>query len=333
MDQALKQRLIGAAVLVALAVIFVPLLLDVPEQAPPASTLPLDMPATPNSELHTRKIPLDLPPPGVVGDTDSAAENGPPPAPADPNQVVTVDADNAKPRAVEPGQGPSAPPETPAAVIAAEQPQPAPPGREVATAPRPAAEVPPPPQPPAPPVAASAPSNTAPASAQVAGRYFINLGSFGNRQNAEGLRQRLQGRGVNVLVEQVSLSSGPAQRLRAGPYRSRADAEKAMLTLARAEPGNAFAVVELDAEEAPAAVRRGAFAVQVGALKDEAEANALRDRLRGAGYAAYVARAQTDAGVLWRVRAGPELNRDRANQVRDELKSKLQLDGMVVSHP
>ena len=106
-----------------------------------------------------------------------------------------------------------------------------------------------------------------------------------------------------------------------------------MLTLSRAEPGNAFTVVELDAQEAPAELRRGAFAVQVGALKDEAEANALRDRLRGAGYAAYVARAATDAGVLWRVRAGPELDRARANKVRDELKAKLQLDGMVVTHP
>ena len=69
------------------------------------------------------------------------------------------------------------------------------------------------------------------------------------------------------------------------------------------------------------------------ARKDEAEANALRERIRGAGFAAYVERAQTDAGVLWRVRAGPELQRARAEALRDQLKQRLQLDGLVVPHP
>ena len=342
MDQALKQRLIGAAVLVALAVIFVPLLLDVPEQAPPASTLPLEMPPTPDAPLQTREIQLDLPgqsataPSPSASSAGSAADN--PPASDDPNRVVAVDAVQAAPPPVEPDAAQvsetarETPRDTPRDTPPPSQtsPPPAASANVVSTAERSPPSVTAPPVPATPP---APPSASAPVASSVDGRFLINLGSFGNRENAAGLRQRLQARGVNVLVDEVSLSSGSAQRLRAGPYRSRGEAESALLLLSRAEPGNAFAVVELDAQEATASVARGAFAVQVGALKDETEANALRDRIRKAGYAAYVARAQTDAGVLWRVRAGPELDRARALRVRDELKVKLQLDGMVVAHP
>ena len=114
-------------------------------------------------------------------------------------------------------------------------------------------------------------------------------------------------------------------------------AEAAALRISQAEPGSKFAVGELEnaapVAAAPASRVAGGFAVQVGALKDEAEANALRERIRGAGFAAYVERAQTDAGVLWRVRAGPELQRARADTLRDQLKQRLQLDGLVVPHP
>jgi cell division septation protein DedD len=73
--------------------------------------------------------------------------------------------------------------------------------------------------------------------------------------------------------------------------------------------------------------------VQLGALRSEIDANALRDRARGAGFVAFVERVNADAGVLWRVRVGPELDRASADRRRAELKSRLSIDGLVVSHP
>ena len=75
------------------------------------------------------------------------------------------------------------------------------------------------------------------------------------------------------------------------------------------------------------------FAVQIGALKSETDAIALRDRARGAGFTTYVERVNTEAGVLWRVRIGPEIQRANADRIKGEVKAKLQIDGNVVSHP
>lgn len=345
MDQALKQRLIGAAVLVALAVIFIPMLLEAPEpEATPAGQLPLDIPARPDLPMQTRDVPLNLPQPG--GATPAA------PAADDPNRVVTVDAQTA-PRvdALSSDAAPAATTPAPATVT---------PTQPVASTTPPAATpAAPATTPPAPPPATAAPVTSAPASTApvtrpatpaaatpppvagpapaASGRFVVNLGSFANAANAKALSDRLKALGIAVSSEAISVEGKPAQRLRAGPFRTRAEAEAAALRISQAEPGSKFAVGELEnaapVAAAPASRVAGGFAVQVGALKDEAEANALRERIRGAGFAAYVERAQTDAGVLWRVRAGPELQRARADTLRDQLKQRLQLDGLVVPHP
>ncbi|MCK7593835.1 SPOR domain-containing protein [Pseudomarimonas salicorniae] len=324
MDPALKQRLVGAAVLVALAVIFVPMLLEAPEpEATPAGQLPLDMPDRPTPSLQTRDVPLTLPQPAAQ------------PTPADPNAVATVDVDSA-PRvdalegadaaaAAQPvAPQPTAPSPTAPALPTSSATQPA-------AAPSPVAAVEPPP---AAPVAAPPPPST---SAPATGRFIVNLGSYGNIANAKALNRRLAQRGFPIRSERIEIDGKPAQRLRAGPFRTRAEAEAAALKLGQAEPGARFSVGELEDAEPVAATAKPAvaqgFAVQLGAFKDESEASALRDRLRKAGFTAYTERASTDAGSLWRVRAGPELQRDRAEQVRNRIKEALKLDGIVVRHP
>ena len=335
MDPALKQRLVGAAVLVALAVIFVPMLLEAPEpESTPAGQLSLDVPARPDLALQTRDVPLTLPPPAA--DVPQAGSTA---AETDPNAVATVDIDSA-PRidALDDGSAaPSAPAPAPAMPVPATPPAP--------TTPPPAAPRAQPAAPPAAsePVTAAPPKPVAPAPAQAptppaaaSGRFVVNLGSYSNLDNAEALRKRLATRGYPLRSERIEVDGKPAQRLRAGPFRTRAEAEAAALKLNQSEPGARFTVGELDEAEPVAAtasrVAQG-FAVQLGAFKDESEAVALRDRVRKAGFAAYTERASTDAGTLWRVRAGPELQRDRAEALQARIRQALKLDGIVVAHP
>src|SRR5690606_40763732 len=61
MEPALKQRLVGAAVLVALAVIFLPMLVQGPAPDSGAADVPLDMPEAPAGEFQTRELPLVTP--------------------------------------------------------------------------------------------------------------------------------------------------------------------------------------------------------------------------------------------------------------------------------
>ncbi len=76
------------------------------------------------------------------------------------------------------------------------------------------------------------------------------------------------------------------------------------------------------------------FAVQLGALSSEADANALRDRARAAGFVAFHQRVNTDRGAVWRVRVGPEADRAAADRLRTSVVEKLGLkDAIVVPHP
>ena len=61
MDSGLKQRLIGAAVLVAIAVIFLPMLVQGPAPDSGVSDVPLTMPDAPQGEYQTRDLPLVTP--------------------------------------------------------------------------------------------------------------------------------------------------------------------------------------------------------------------------------------------------------------------------------
>jgi cell division septation protein DedD len=82
----------------------------------------------------------------------------------------------------------------------------------------------------------------------------------------------------------------------------------------------------------PAASGTG-FAVQLGAFSNAADANALRDRARGAGFSAFVEQVRTDKGTLSRVRIGPVANRADADRLKAQVASKIGVDGMVRPHP
>lgn len=329
MDSALKQRLIGAAVLVALAMIFLPMLLQGPDVGEPdAAQVPLSMPAAPDQEFETRELPLAVPQPAGEG----SVLGGPSlPTGEDPNAVATVDIDgNAAPRVEAPADEPVDPSEPLQAVDAAS-------GEALAAAP--AAQPEPEPEPAASP-APAAPSGPLPASS-AGGRYAVNVGSFSNLANARALADKLRAAGLPVTSELVDVNGKPAMRVRVGPYAERTVAEAARLR-AEGVSGTRTVVITLDAasSSAPTATPRPAtaatvgFAVQLGAFSTEADANALRDKARAAGFVAFHQRIATDNGLVWRVRVGPEADRAAAERLRDSIADKLGLrETIIVSHP
>src|SRR5690606_12870423 len=83
----LKQRLIGAAVLVALAVIFLPMLVKGPAPDSGVSDVPLKVPEAPQGEYETRDLPLVVPEEAPEGGVTGML-----PAPAgDAQSLPTVD--------------------------------------------------------------------------------------------------------------------------------------------------------------------------------------------------------------------------------------------------
>ena len=316
MDSGLKQRLLGAAVLIALAIIFVPMFLG---NSPPRETSAiqnLDIPPLPERKFETRTLPIEPAKPAAAPA---------PAAPPNPDKIVTVDT--------------KAPPSFEAPDKPAEKGAPADKATPAAPAPTPkpmsASE--------AKPSAPEKPSNgesAAPAApATAGGRFTVNLGIYADQGHADALIARLKKTGYNAFAEPTEYQGKPAQRVRVGPYASRADAEAARLKIKQIDPKLPTSVsesAEANATDQPAtalpANRAGGWAVQLGAFKSEAEANKLRDRARVAGIATFVDKTGSDQ-PLWRVRAGPYAERPGAEAARATLKAKLQADGVVVTLP
>ncbi len=129
----------------------------------------------------------------------------------------------------------------------------------------------------------------------------------------------------------------------AGPFETRAAAESARLKITQSIPG-VPARLEQDASRetgtaatptpaATATAKAGGWAVQLAAMSNQADANALRDKLRANGFDGFVDSVQSAGKRLWRVRAGPQNQRSDAQRVHDQIKAKLGIDGNVVSVP
>lgn len=302
MDLSLKQRLLGAAVLIALAVIFVPMFLSgsAPQKSAEMETSNLAIPQEPEREFQTRVLPVD-----------AAAQNptGPTTVQPDADTITPVDT------ATTPKPAPSA---APAAAAVAPAPS---------TAAKPVAATKPVPEPPKP-----MPGEAAD------GRFLVHLGVYTAAKNVEDLVAALKKGGFPAFAEATEYAGKPAQRVRVGPYADRAAAEAARLRIKQLKPRVPGSVVEVaanaTADAAPTALaknRAGGWAVQLGALKAVEDANKLRDRLKNAGFAAFVDKVDTATGTLWRVRVGPEVDRGAADKLKASIKDKLKLDGLVVT--
>src|SRR5215470_14265253 len=122
MDLSLKQRLLGAVVLIALAIIFVPMFLSGPAPQQTSETVNLAIPPAPDREFQNRVLPVDATPNASKSAEPGAAQpvtNTPlatvetPPRPAEipqPTEPVST-----APAATPPKTEAAAKPETPKA--------------------------------------------------------------------------------------------------------------------------------------------------------------------------------------------------------------------------
>lgn len=196
MDPQLKQRLVGAAVLVSLAILVVPVLLDggYRQTAPP----PRDMAPMPQDSFEDVVHPL---PPEVKETLDAGLE---------------ADADSLSETAAAAAEALTPPDVTPPGfAVDAAVPPPAPSRTE---RPPPATVASAPASPPAPPAAPP------PASPQTE-QWTVQLGSFANRSNAESLLGRVKATGVAGFILPLTDAGKTSFRVRAGPVAGRAAAD------------------------------------------------------------------------------------------------------------
>ncbi|NKJ20647.1 SPOR domain-containing protein [Dyella sp. SG609] len=353
----MKTRLLGAAVLIALAVLFVPMFFSsTPPKTGGDETVSLAIPPAPDRDLQTRT--MSLTPGAATAGTAAAAPAaassaaGQAATPAGSDKLATVEIGSNRPRDVEtdPAAGQQPAPTTVT--------RPGAPGQPVipnqaAAPPKPAAQpaIPAQTKPAATP---PAPAADLPAATAAHGRYTLNLSAYASAASAQSLTQRVRALGYPVSSRPLNQAGKQLTLVTAGPFDTRAAAEAARLKITQTIPGAparlegsastpaqddapaaaAAAPAAKPAAAAPApAARAGGWAVQVAAMGSQADATALRDKLRSNGFDGYVDTVNASGKQLWRVRAGPQTQRDDAVRVRDQIKTKLGLAGNVVSAP
>ncbi len=353
MDTGLKQRLIGAAVLVALAVIFLPMLVKGPAPDSGVSDVKIDMPNSPEGEVETRELPLVMP-----GEVPKGGAVGMDATPIDRPVAATAPASSAsaaEPASGDPDQPVSSDPASTAPALPATVA-----GGDYAVhfgayASQKGADT----------VVALAKAAQLPAyseAATVNGKpaFRVRIGPYATRAEAESVRLKaLEVRSyVPVKVVTLDVESAPVPTPAAAveppkstptkPVESKPVEFKPVESKPQPKPVEPKPAVAKPAEPKPAtpvkppapkpaaappAASKVGFAVQLGAFSDAAEAGAMRERLRAAGFTAFTEAVNTDKGKLTRVRVGPVLDRAAADQLKSQIKSKTGIDGIVRPHP
>ncbi len=342
----MKTRLLGAAVLIALAVIFVPMFFSGTPPAPGSDqSVSLAIPPAPDRDLQTKTMSLD---PGAAANVSDATVESTA-APVSGDRIATVAVDSNRPRDVEldPEAGRTPAPTTVTIGSGASPTQPVIPQRSTAAAnaPVPTEQAPPTQQSSRPAAATASPAKPAPAETKPSntaighGSYTLNLSAYANSAGAAKLQQRVRALGYPVTGRTITQAGKPRTLVVAGPFETRTAAEAARLKITQAIPGVPARVEQdanVDSTPAPTAAssaKPGGWAVQLAAVSSRADANALRDKLRAAGFDGFVDSVQSGGKTLWRVRAGPQTQRADAQRIHDQIKTKFDIDGIVVSVP
>lgn len=370
----MKTRLLGAAVLIALLVIFVPMFFSSNPQPAAAGgdqSVGLAIPPAQDSNLQTRTMSLTPGAPAASGSTAAApaasvagaASTAPVQASAPSDQLASVNIASRRPTDV--GTDAAAPKALPAGSTMGSGASPSQPviplqgsssgvstaavatGAAVAAATRGSSQTQAP--------ATAMPAVTPAAASAAADRslYVLNLSAYANANSVDHLVRRVRGFGYPVLTRVITQAGKQLTLVTAGPFDSRTSAEAARLKITQSIPGVPAKLVEglghadsnIDstpvatnaatgaAPVAAATPRAGGYAVQLAAMGNQADANALRDKLRAGGFDGFVDTVNANGKQLWRVRAGPQTQRADAERVRDQIKTKFGISGNVVRVP
>ncbi len=192
MDKALKQRMVGASVLIALAVIVLPMLLGGRPEGDNQLTRKIEIPAQPPElSFETRRYPIGELDPEQAAQKDQSANDEPVRQLPVPKSAVN--------KSDQSDVVDSAPGLTPQRSGIDEQ--------------------------------ASLSGVTSPApvpleNSRNSGRYIVQVGSFSNAANAEKLVASLKLDGLSAYLETISSSGSSIYRVRIGPFLQRAQATR-----------------------------------------------------------------------------------------------------------
>ncbi len=290
MDQALKQRLVGAIVLIIFAVIVLPMLLSGRSDTLKQESRQIELPSKPEElSFETRRFPVGQPTASLPAKEPDVVKNG---------EGLSDDTSSSSKPDVE------SPAVTNVIVNAAEDDE----RRTTET------------------VSKSVESP----------RYLVQVASFGSIKKANALADRLRADNFSVLMDVVERTAGRLHRVRIGPYIERREVDTIVASLRSSMQGLSPRVVDLrPTDMAPVSTPSDPlvrWVVQVGSFSSAKRAEDQLAELRLAGLSAFSEKVSSTNGVVYKVRLGPEIDREKAVEMALKIKVEHNLDGFVTTH-
>ncbi len=339
MDLALKQRLVGALVLIASGVILIPMLLDGDPEMVDGGLRDLTIPDPPDGRYSTRILPVEPQEP-AVSEPYSPAEETPTLEPSLTGMEEHAVADTTAEPTVDPlteaqvlahSEVPEPQDERVDADLTANESEQAEilPATVVTDEPAVADESPP------------DKDQTVHPIPGVGSGWYVQIGSFTKRTNADKLSERLRSGDFLPSIDRVTIAGREIYRVRLGPLAEKSAAKELQHEIKRmfgevtphlVEAGDIKAVSSAS-DDATSSSATSAWVVQVGSFGSQANATKLRDQLRGGGLSAFVETVTVQGKSAYRVRVGPETSKKRAQAAQQKVKEQFGVNGFVTRHP
>lgn len=205
-----RRRLVGAIVLVAVVAVVLPMVLDT-EPKSTSQEINIQIPS-PDSKGFTSKVvplsPTAKPAADLPAKAEKAAEKS--------AEKAAEKTDKAEKKA-----------EVKAEVKADAKPPEAPPAPKAKPVEKPAEKTTPKPAPAAPKAATESKDAVKPAAKPAAGTYFIQVTALSDADKVAQVQKRMADAGVRSYTETVSVAKGKVTRVRAGPFKSKDEADSA----------------------------------------------------------------------------------------------------------
>ena len=333
MDQELKQRLIGASVIIALAVIFVPMLFDGDGVKQQNQNISIEIPETPN-DLEVKTFDIDRPvtdqqldvPEGDVSLVQQA------PVSVSENEVPTQGQPQLIDKVKEEVQSEQQA-EQLAAVVDSNTEEVIEAGEEnpdvqavAKETIKPAIKPKPEPKP--------EPKQSAPIQS-IGLAFRVKLGSFSKQANAQKVKSQLLQKKIRAVVEKDA-TRDLYHVWSAEMYQSKSKAEQYVkavnaLKLNIGQP----TVQSMDATQVDALAQKGqlGWVVQLGSFSAKDNAIELRNKVKAAGFSGFVDRIKNSKGEnRYRLRVGPLMEKKDAEKAQAGISNRLKIPGLIKTH-
>lgn len=345
MDQELKQRLIGASVIIALAIIFVPMMFDGDGAEQKNQKISIEIPEQPDN-LEFKQFDIDQPvteqaavPQNEIELTQLPADSDETASSTETPQLTVVQDQNTVPETTD-GSNDIADASTNDTNT---EPEPSPADDQEATTNDETAVVstdetnnavedttPADTHP-----AVDEPANNSASVTQVDLAYRVKLGSFSKQANAEKVKASLLQKNIRSLVEK-----DPERTLfhvwSESAYQSKHSAEQYVkavnaLNLNIGQPS----IQSVDAAQLTAMAANGSrgWVVQLGVFGGKDNAIELRNKVKAAGFTGFVDQITNSQGeARYRLRIGPLMEKSDAEKQQESINQRLKINGLIKQH-